>query len=259
MCIVALAWRAHPRWQLVLIGNRDEYHARPAAAMARWDDRPGLIAGRDLQSGGTWLGADEQGRAAVITNLRGFGDPLPDRASRGALVTDLLTGSGTYADPHAAALDDFNPFNLLLADRDRLVFLTNRPEPQRSLLAPGLYGLSNGPLDQPWPKTLALKEAMLQWLVAGATDPENLFEALRRETLPATGIAPATPSDAPLEPPLSPHLHPQPRLWHTLQQRRRHRPGRRRPGAGTPLRCARPGHRRQPHPLPLAEILIWTI
>ncbi|WP_303761012.1 NRDE family protein [Sphingobium yanoikuyae] len=204
MCIVALAWRAHPRWQLVLIGNRDEYHAPPAAAMARWDDRPGLIAGRDLQSGGTWLGADEDGRAAVITNLRGFGDPLPDRASRGALVTDLLTGAGIYADPHAAALDDFNPFNLLLADRDRLVFLTNRPEPQRSLLAPGLYGLSNGPLDQPWPKTLALKEAMLQWLVAGATDPENLFDALRRETLPATGIAPATPSDAPLEPPLSP-------------------------------------------------------
>lgn len=172
--------------------------------MARWDDRPGLIAGRDLQSGGTWLGADTAGRAAVITNLRGYGDPRPDRASRGALVTDLLTRTGAYADPHSPTLDDFNPFNLLLAEHDRLLFLTNRPTPQCSRLAPGLYGLSNGPLDQPWPKTLALKEAMLQWLVAGAADPEYLFDALRSETLPATGIAPATPSDAPLEPPLSP-------------------------------------------------------
>ena len=135
MCVVAFAWQIHPRFRLVLAGNRDEFHARPTAALADWPES-GVIAGRDLQSGGTWLGADEDGRAAVITNLRGYGDPLPDRASRGALVTDLLTGSGTYADPHAAALDDFNPFNLLLADRDRLVFLTNRPESQRSARPP---------------------------------------------------------------------------------------------------------------------------
>lgn len=204
MCIVAMAWRAHPRWQLVLAGNRDEYHARPAAAMARWDDRAGLIAGRDLQSGGTWLGIHEAGRIAVVTNLRGFGDPRPDRASRGALVTDLLTGTGRYADPANAAFDDFNPFNLLLIGRTQAQFLTNRPAPLRTTLAPGLYGLSNGALDEPWPKTLALKAAMLDWLVAGADRPTDLFAALGSTALPDGGLAPRAASDAPLEPRLSP-------------------------------------------------------
>ncbi|WP_242123243.1 NRDE family protein [Sphingobium sp. Sx8-8] len=200
MCIMAMAWGVHPRWRLILIGNRDEFHARPAAPLARWDESPSLIAGRDLQSGGTWLGISEGGRAAIITNLRGYGDPRADRVSRGALVTDLLEG----ADPETAALDDYNPFNLILLSPDQAHFLTNRPHPVHTHLTPGVYGLSNGTLDAPWPKTLALKSALLDWLVAGAEQPEMLFGALRIENLPDAGLTPDAPSDIPDEAAISP-------------------------------------------------------
>ena len=85
MCVAAFAWRAHPDWHLVAIGNRDEYHQRPAAPLAHWKDREGVIAGRDLQSGGTWLGVSEQGQFVLVTNLRGYGQPDPSRKSRGEL------------------------------------------------------------------------------------------------------------------------------------------------------------------------------
>src|SRR4249919_1335275 len=97
MCVLAFAWHAHPRWPLVVAGNRDELHARPTIPLARWDRPSHLLAGRDLQSGGTWLGVSEQGRFAVVTNLRGYGVPQPDCASRGALVADALS-EGRYAD-----------------------------------------------------------------------------------------------------------------------------------------------------------------
>src|SRR5579871_1243238 len=188
MCVAALAWNAHPRWRLIAIGNRDEFHARPAAPLSAWDDGSGIIGGRDLKSGGTWLGVSSAAaRFALVTNLRGFGDADPSRASRGALVNDLLTARGRYGEAETAALDDFNPFNLFFADGGTLRFLSNRPAPVRAILAPGIYGLSNGALDEPWPKTLALKAAVLDWITHGANEPETLFTALASETLPDTG------------------------------------------------------------------------
>jgi len=204
MCVLALAWKAHPHWHLVMAGNRDELHERPAAALARWAHPDHVIAGRDLRSGGTWAGASEQGRFAVVTNLRGYGAPLPDRASRGALVSDLLAGEGRYADPDQVSCEDFNPLNLIVADRDRAIFVSNRPGPIHSLLAPGIYGLSNGTLDEPWPKTLRLKEILLDWVVGGAAEPETLLDGLGEDHLPAVGLSLATPSDVPQEPPQSP-------------------------------------------------------
>jgi uncharacterized protein with NRDE domain len=203
MCVLAFAWHAHPSWPLVVAGNRDELHARPTIPLARWDRPSHLLAGRDLQSGGTWLGVSEQGRFAVVTNLRGYGGPQPDRASRGALVTDALS-EGRYADLRDADLWNFNPFNLIVADREQACFLSNRPKIVRSLLAPGIYGLSNGALDEPWPKTMQLKETLLEWIVSGATQPEILLDGLRDESLPGFGIRSAVPSDVPQEPPLSP-------------------------------------------------------
>ena len=187
-----------------MMGNRDELHSRPAAPLARWTQPDHLIAGRDLLSGGTWAGVSEQGRFAVVTNLRGYGAPQPGHVSRGSLVTDLLAGEGHYADAEAADLADFNPFNLIVAERDRALFLSNRPDPIRRPLAPGLYGLSNGALDEPWPKTLRVKEMLLNWIVAGATDPAALLDGLGEDQLPDTGLPPATPSDVPQEPTLSP-------------------------------------------------------
>lgn len=199
MCVAAIAWQAHPRWLLVAIGNRDEYHDRPAAPLSAWDDGSGILAGRDLRSGGTWMGVTAAGRFALVTNLRGYGGPAPDRASRGALVSDLLTGRGAYADPASAALGDFNPFNLIVADRQQARFLSNRPDAMRMTLAHGIYGLSNGPLDQPWPKTLQLKGALTDWLGGPAEDVSPLFAALREERLEAVGLPPREPSDVAVE------------------------------------------------------------
>jgi uncharacterized protein with NRDE domain len=204
MCVLALGWKAHPRWHLVMAGNRDELHTRPTAALARWTQPDHLIAGRDLQSGGTWAGISEHGRFAVVTNLRGHGLPLAERSSRGALVADLLAGEGRYADPHRVDVDDFNPFNLIFADRERVLFLSNRPDPVRSLLAPGLYGLSNGALDEPWPKTLRIKQMLLDWIVRGASDPDDLLDGLHEDRLPDVGLRPKEPSEVPQEPTLSP-------------------------------------------------------
>lgn len=201
MCVLALAFDQHPRWRLVLAGNRDELHARPAEPLHRWAGPGRVLAGQDLQSGGTWLGVSEQGRLAVVTNLRGYGPPEPGRPSRGLLLRDLLTGEGGYARPGDEALEALNPFNLFAFVAGALMFWSNRPKPERRALGPGLYGASNGPLDAPWPKTVRLKAALQGWLETGGERPEALLEALRDDRPPPVQAGP--PSDAP-EPPQTP-------------------------------------------------------
>lgn len=195
MCVAALAFDAHPKWKLVAIGNRDEFHERPSAPLAEWDDGSGIVAGRDLQSGGTWLGASEAGQFALVTNLRGFGAPDPAKLSRGELVTDLLVGKELPAE-----LDRFNPFNVLQVNGDGAHFISNRPQPISAQLAQGVYGLSNGTLDEPWAKTIQLKSALLEWLVREGDDVEPLFAALRSEELGEFGLDPSSPSEMSLEP-----------------------------------------------------------
>ena len=194
MCVAAIAWNAHPDWQLVAIGNRDEFHARPAAPLAEWAEPSRIIAGRDLQSGGTWLGVSPQGQFVLVTNLRGYGAPDPAKESRGELVTRLLEGHST-----PATLDQFNPFNLILVDAQGAHFLTNRPQATRAQLAHGVYGLSNGTLDEPWAKTMQLKAALLDWLVDALDDPETLFRPLANESLGDYGLHPQGPSDISME------------------------------------------------------------
>lgn len=180
MCVAAVAHRAHPRWRLVVIGNRDEFHERPTAPLSQWPN--GVIAGRDLQAGGTWLGVNAASRFALVTNLRVDGYPKPELASRGALVTDWLAGRDP-ADPKK-----MNPFNLFMADAETAWHLTNHPEVRRLPLAPGIHGLSNGPHEQPWAKTRALEAALARWLETGSDDPAPLFAALAdRTALPGAG------------------------------------------------------------------------
>ncbi len=127
MCVVALAHRAHSDWPLILVGNRDEFHARAAAPLAEWGDGSGLVAGRDLQADGTWLGVHRpSGRVVVVTNVRGA-MPDPAKESRGKLVTDMLRGDGRFADPAAEDLPRFNAFNLFAAENGAARLLTNRP------------------------------------------------------------------------------------------------------------------------------------
>jgi uncharacterized protein with NRDE domain len=198
MCVLALAFEEHPRWRLVLAGNRDELHARPAAPLHRWVGPGRVLAGKDISGGGTWLGVSEEGRLAVVTNLRGYGPPEDGRPSRGLLLRDLLAGEGDYANPGDDNLAAFNPFNLFALMDGALMFWSNRPRPERRTLGPGLYGASNGPLDAPWPKTVRLKAALRTWLQTDAERPEALLGALRDDRPPPVEAGP--PSDAP-EPP----------------------------------------------------------
>lgn len=201
MCVLALAFDRHPRWRLVAAGNRDELHARPAAPLRRWPGDGGILAGQDLRSGGTWMGVSEAGRLAVVTNLRGFGPPADDSPSRGLLLRDLLAGDGAYARPSDQDLAPFNPFNLIAFTAGALWFASNRPEVDRRVLPAGLYGLSNGPLDAPWPKTERLKAMLDAWLAADADRPGALLESLADQSPP--GVQTGPPSDAP-EPPQTP-------------------------------------------------------
>lgn len=148
-----------------MAGNRDEFHARPTAALAPWQDEPSIIGGRDLRSGGSWAGAGPSGRMAVVTNVR---DPLAAQAgpSRGALVADFLRGrepAAVHMDRLAGIAAAYAPFNLLLADSDSLEYLGNHPA-ERQTLGPGVHGMSNGALDAPWPKTRRLMAALSAWL-----------------------------------------------------------------------------------------------
>ena len=207
MCLVALAWKSHPRWRLLLAGNRDEFHQRPAAALSRWPGPSGIQAGRDLQSGGTWVGVDPQGRCAVVTNVRDPLAPATGATSRGALPTGYLENrstAATHANELAAFAGEYAPFNLLLADATSCEYLGNHPRATRQTLTPGIHGMSNGSLDADWPKTLRLRAALQAWSLTDATDPAPIWEALANEHLAPDGELPDTGVGLELERMLSP-------------------------------------------------------
>ncbi|MFC5436504.1 NRDE family protein [Rhodanobacter umsongensis] len=198
MCLIAFAWDTHPRWRLLLAGNRDESHARPSAALARWDDAS-IVGGRDLEAGGTWLGVTNGGRCCVVTNVRDPRDPQLG-TSRGLLATDYLRGdadTSTHAQQLLRTAADYRPFNLLTFDAREAFYLGNRPEPRAQAVTPGVHGLSNADFNTPWPKTRALMQRLQQWIDAGGdADFAPLFEALADERqapetqLPDTGVGP---------------------------------------------------------------------
>lgn len=206
MCLVALAWKTHPRWRLVVAGNRDELHARPTAPLAAWDDAP-VLAGRDLRSGGTWIGLGPAGRVAVVTNVRdGLAQPF-DGPSRGALPVAFLGGADA-ATAHAAELADravrYAPFNLVLADAGGCAYVGNHPGSGAHAITPGVHGLSNGAFDAPWPKTRRLRDALQEWALAGGDDPRPLWDALADERIAADDALPDTGVGLNLERRLSP-------------------------------------------------------
>ncbi|MGH8192737.1 MAG: NRDE family protein [Rhodanobacteraceae bacterium] len=206
MCVLAFAWNVHPRWRLLLAGNRDELHARPSTPLARWPDAPGVIAGRDLEAGGTWMGVREPARAAVVTNVR---DPrrTQDGLSRGLLVSDSLRGADSAA-LHAPALAahaaGYRPFNLLLFDRDDARFVSNVPAVREYAIIPGVHGLSNGGLDEPWPKVVRATAALRDWLDSGGDDFAALLDRLVDETMAPDAALPDTGVGIELERRLSP-------------------------------------------------------
>lgn len=196
MCLILLAWRAHPDYPLVVAANRDEFFARPTAKAAAWPDARGVLAGRDLQAGGTWLGIGPGGRFAALTNFRDPASQRPDAASRGGLVAGFLTGNErapAYVERIAADAAAYNGFNLLCGDGETLVWFSNVGGAARTL-EPGVYGLCNHLLDTPWPKVQAAKSGLREGLAA-LPDDAPLFQLLRDDgihpdaDLPRTGVS----------------------------------------------------------------------
>jgi uncharacterized protein with NRDE domain len=196
MCLIAFAWQVHSRWRLLLAGNRDEFHARPSLPLARWE-QPSIVAGKDLEAGGTWLGVTDDGRCSVVTNVRDPRDPQHGR-SRGLLALDYLAGSAAaiaHADALLATAADYRPFNLLTFDTQNAFYLGNRPDSRAQAITPGVHGLSNADFNTPWPKTRALMQRLQAWLDADEPDEFGpLFAALADpqvypdHQLPDTGV-----------------------------------------------------------------------
>ena len=188
MCLILFAYRLTPGQPLIVAANRDEFYARPSAAAHWWEDAPGLLAGRDLQAGGTWLGVQANGRFAAVTNFTDPHRPLPPR-SRGALVTDFLRGAQTSADYVASIQGElYQGFNLLLWDGRTLACASNRGATKT--LEPGCYALTNAELGARWPKAVD-GVARLRQAAASGTDLDELIALLRHDQLPPSSAATA--------------------------------------------------------------------
>jgi uncharacterized protein with NRDE domain len=193
MCLIALAIDSHPRYALVIAANRDEFHARPAAGLHWWrthDSAPWLLAGRDLQGGGAWMGVADNGRVGMLTNVRDPSRHRADAPSRGALVTAWLEdgGAAPRAQPH-------NPFNLIGGDLVSGRWWWGDDTGAAPIaLHSGVHGLSNASLGTPWPKVQALTRALGD--AASVHEPEaltaHLFAALADRAPAPDGVLPDT-------------------------------------------------------------------
>lgn len=204
MCIVALAWQVLDEMPLCLISNRDEFYHRPTSGLKIWENSP-IIAGQDLQSGGTWMGVTESGRWAVLTNFRDGQDPKQYPTSRGHLIQAFLESALTpirFAQALEKQQCDYAGFNLFVGDSHQAVYMSNRGEAPQ-VLAQGVYVVSNGLMTEHWEKTKHLRQRftqeflpMLQQNTTAETDIEytawDILEDERKvmlEYLPKTGIS----------------------------------------------------------------------
>ncbi|MDE2235576.1 MAG: NRDE family protein [Gammaproteobacteria bacterium] len=197
MCLLVLAWKTHPDYPLIFAGNRDELHARPSAAAGFWPHSPRVLAGRDLQAGGTWLGLTTDGRFAVVTNYRAGLNPEKAERSRGELAADFLQTripAHVYLREVAKRANKFGAFSLIVGDRGALWYLSNRGESEPQQVTPGIHGLSNHLLDTPWPKVTRSMAALNRLLERQNLNDTALFALLADrgtaadELLPDTGI-----------------------------------------------------------------------
>lgn len=197
MCLLVFAWQHHPDYQLILAGNRDEFFARPTRAACWWQHPAGILAGRDLKAGGTWLGINRGGRFGVVTNFREMGNAAGTGPSRGQLIPAFL-GSADSVDAFVEELsvrhEELSPFSLIFGDMNGLHYLSNRADSMRRI-PPGIHGLSNHALNTPWPKLTRTRERFEKLLEAKEIDSGPLFEMLADrsqagdEELPTTGLS----------------------------------------------------------------------
>ena len=203
MCLIVFGWHSHPEYPLVIAANRDEFYARKTRPAAWWGQAVSLLAGRDEEAGGTWLGINRRGRVALLTNVRSPADRNPHAPSRGGLVVSALQAEAPAAQwagqlPERATA--YNGFNLLVGDltpapgfaaAPSFVHMNNRSGEPPQTLAPGIYGLSNAFLDTPWPKvTRAVSRFATQ--LAARVDADAFFDLMADRRLAPDGELPST-------------------------------------------------------------------
>ncbi len=195
MCLIAWNWQPDSETPLLLVANRDEFYARPTLPLHWWVNGR-MLAGQDLRAGGTWLGVDRRGRLAALTNYRCPHVDSAPKPSRGALVADFLQGevdAPGYLAELVRRADDFNPFNLLLFDGQRLMGLQSRNRCVVNMVS-GIGAVSNADFDTPWPKLLRLKSGLHAQCQAGTPKSADLLALLQdrhqstQAELPETGV-----------------------------------------------------------------------
>ena len=194
MCLVAFSWKNHPEYPLIISANRDEFFNRPSQKIHLWES--GFYAGKDLRSGGTWMGYHPNGRWSLLTNYRDFSISRKPKISRGKLVQDWLENDKSpedYLTGIQKNLNLYDGFNLLVSDGNTLSYLSNH-SPEILELKPGIYGLSNALLNDPWPK-VELAKAQLKQLIQADFSTNDLLSILKstetypKEKLPETGVS----------------------------------------------------------------------
>lgn len=196
MCLLAIAWNKHSNYPLIVSANRDEFVARPSQVAHFWPGHPQILAGRDLQDGGTWMGISRNGRFAAVTNIRHPEARRYDAKSRGLLVSQYLRGNCKAIDYCNALQSEnelYNGYNFVAFDGDTLVYQSNYTDEPKSL-PPGVHVISNATLDTSWPKTRSAATKLEKWLESPGT-AEQLARLLKDRSiapdheLPQTGVA----------------------------------------------------------------------
>lgn len=206
MCIILLAHQAHTKYPLVLAANRDEFYERPTEKAQFWRDDEDVLAGRDLERGGTWLGITRGGRLGAVTNYREPGAKRDGPPSRGALVTDFLQGN-REPDEYLLELSQrahlYNGFNLIVGTLANLRYFSNRAEGMQ-LVGPGVHGVSNHLLNTAWPKVLRGRKALSEIIARVDFSIEEIFKVLADDAHAADTALPETGVGLELERVLSP-------------------------------------------------------
>jgi uncharacterized protein with NRDE domain len=193
MCLLLLALNVVADRPWFLLGNRDEFHARPAAPAHEWSDAPGVFGGRDLAAGGSWLAVNRNGRYAAVTNVRRSGAP-PAPRSRGALVGEFVAGAAKPAAYAAAIARDcaqYGPFNLVVGDAGGAYFISSIDATVRRL-GDGVHAFSNGSLEDEWPKMRRLREKFSTLLQSGEVEDAAFLDLLHDDARPDDGELPET-------------------------------------------------------------------
>ncbi|WP_027000331.1 NRDE family protein [Eisenibacter elegans] len=190
MCLIVFARQRHPQYPLILVSNRDEFYARPTQTAHYWPDtEPVIVAGKDLQAGGTWLGARADGYWTAITNYRDLQNIKPNAPSRGDLTANYLRLTHPQPQQYLQALSSqaqqYNGFNLLVSDGEDIFYLSNYAQEVRRLPMQGVFGLSNHLLDTPWHKVARAKALLEQQLNQGDCSPDSLLDMFRDTQLPS--------------------------------------------------------------------------